>query len=80
MALASNAKTFEQNKIVHVNKNLEVTLTSLLEKPHTNRSDKNETITIDKVMVFTDVVETSGIDFSIIPTDVSPNNPPRPNW
>ena len=65
---------------MHVNKNLEVPLTSLREKPHTKRSDKNEIVTVDKVIVFTDVVETSGIAFSIIPTEVSPNNPPKPNW
>ena len=30
-------------------------------------------------MIFTHVLETSGKDFSTIPTEVSPNKPPNPN-
>tara|TARA_B100000902_G_scaffold57752_1_gene64691 strand:+ start:1166 stop:1399 length:234 start_codon:yes stop_codon:yes gene_type:complete len=77
--LANREKTFEKNKKVPVHKNLEVLITSSLENPDTNRSDKSEIMAIDKVMVFTEILETSGIVLSKKPTEVSPNNPPSPN-
>ena len=54
-------------------------LTSFLENPDTNRSVKSEITDIINVIIFTHVVETSGKDFSMTPTDVSPNRPPNPN-
>ena len=59
--------------------NLEIPLTSFLENPDTNRSVKSEITDISNVIIFTHVVETSGKDFSMTPTDVSPNRPPNPN-
>ena len=62
-----------------LSKNLEIPLTSFLENPDTNRSVKSEITDIINVIIFTHVVETSGKDFSMTPTDVSPNRPPNPN-
>ena len=58
---------------------MEIPLTSFLENPDTNRSVKSEITDIINVIIFTHVVETSGKDFSMMPTDVSPNRPPNPN-
>ena len=58
---------------------MEIPLTSFLENPDTNRSVKSEITDIINVIIFTHVVETSGKDFSMTPTDVSPNRPPNPN-
>jgi len=77
--MATKKKACTKNKKVPVHKNLERLITSFLENPETNASDKSEIMAIDKVIVLTDILETSGIDLSKIPTEVSPNNPPNPN-